>query len=76
MKKMISPKSGTAKNQPHRYHKAHRDRDNEKLGRVYYKSHDCSMCLFKGIKKADAVARINALKAMYNDWQGSFIITQ
>lgn len=63
-------------NQPHKYHKAHRDKDNEKVCRVYYKSHDASMCLFKGIKRASAVARIAALKSMYNDFQGSFIITQ
>lgn len=63
-------------NQPQRFGKQHKNSQNEKLKKIYFKSHGCSMLLFDNITAINARGRINALKAMYNDWKGSFIITQ
>lgn len=74
-KQHFRQKSGIV-NQPQRFHKAYKDTDGEKTCRVYFKNGGCSMLIFKGIKRASAVARICALKRMYSDFQGSFIIAQ
>ena len=50
---------------------------NTNLRKILFKnSSGSSMVLFKNIDVVNASVRVNALKRIYSDWRGEFIITR
>lgn len=50
---------------------------NKDLRKIIFKNRSgASMVLFKDIDYVNASVRVNALKALYPDWRGQFIITR
>ena len=47
----------------------------ENMG-VFFKHDCCTMQLFHGLSATNAALRVNALKKMYNDWDGHFLIVK
>lgn len=48
----------------------------DKVWKIYFKKTDCSMLMFKKLTLVQAMVRKNALKEIYQDWCGNFIITK
>lgn len=48
----------------------------ENRWKIYFKSHGASMLLFDKLTCTNAVIRAKALKRLYSDWKGTFIITK
>ncbi len=46
------------------------------LRKVIFKGKDATIVLFKDIDVVNASVRINALKSLYHDWRGKFIMTR
>lgn len=44
--------------------------------KIYFKHDGCSMLLFEKLDIVNAKVRVNALKNIYNNWKGQFIITR
>jgi hypothetical protein len=44
--------------------------------KIYFKYKGNSMCIFEGLTWSNAFLRVKALKRLYNDWRGEFIITK
>lgn len=43
---------------------------------VYYRIKGCSMRMFHGLTRYNADIRVNALTAMYGDWEGKFVVAK
>lgn len=55
----------------------HRVSENKDLRKVIFKNRSgASMVMFRDIPYYKASVRVNALKALYPDWRGQFIITR
>ena len=51
--------------------------ENKDLRKVIFKNRSgASMVMFKDIDYVNASVRVNALKTLYSDWRGQFIITR
>ena len=48
--------------------------NNKDLRKVVFKTKTATMILFKDIDYVNASVRVNALKRLYSDWCGQFII--
>lgn len=59
------------KNQPH-----HVGSDKKDLRKIIFKSKEATMTLFKDVPYWNAPIRVAALKRLYTDWRGQFIITR
>lgn len=61
----------TTKNQ------AHRVSENKDLRKIIFKNRSgSSMVLFKDVDYTNASIRVKALKRIYSDWRGEFIIVR
>ena len=49
---------------------------NQDLVKIYFKSHGASIVVMKNLQPYDAAQRRDALKRLYSDWCGEFIITK
>lgn len=55
----------------------HRVSENKELRKIIFKNRSgASIPLFKDIDVVNAQIRIHALKRLYSDWRGEFIITR
>lgn len=53
----------------------HRVSENKDLRKIIFKNRSgSSMVMFKDIDYVNASVRVNALKQLYSDWRGQFII--
>lgn len=48
--------------------------DKKDLRKIIFKSKGATMTLFKDIDVVNASVRVNALKTLYPDWRGEFVI--
>lgn len=56
---------------------AHRVSENKDLRKIIFKNRSgSSMVVFKDIDYVNASVRVNALKQLYPDWRGQFIIVR
>jgi hypothetical protein len=56
---------------------AHRPSENKDLRKIIFKNRSgSSMVLFKDVDYVNASVRVNALKRLYSDWRGEFIIVR
>jgi len=53
---------------------AHHISDNTDLRKIIFKSKGATITLFKDIPYWNAKTRVDALKRIYSDWRGEFII--
>ena len=55
----------------------HRVSENKELRKIIFKNRSgASMVLFKDIDYVNATVRVSALKRLYSDWRGQFVITR
>ena len=48
--------------------------ENKELRKIIFKTPSSTVILFKDIDYANASIRVKALKRLYSDWRGQFII--
>ena len=53
---------------------ARRIGENKELRKIIFKSKGATMTLFKDIPYYNATIRVEALKRLYSDWRGEFVI--
>ena len=54
----------------------HRPSENKALRKIYFKNNGASILMFKDIDYVNACIRVKALKRLYSDWRGQFVITR
>jgi len=55
---------------------ANSPKPNQNLRKIYFKSHGATMVIMKNLEPYDAAQRRDALKRLYSDWCGEFIISR